>query len=123
MIIPKSEGNTLPSINFDESIGAITIEGRSTEKCPEKFYYDFIEYLEEYLKKPRNLYVTMSIEYFNTRTAKPLLDFLITCQSVIDAGYKLRVDWIIEEGDESMLEAAEDYSSILKFPFNIIEKR
>jgi len=121
MIIEKNKENTLPYINFNEKSGTIFIEGRSIENSPERFYESFINYLKEFLlKHPMNLEITIDIDYFNTRSAGPLLHFFKLCQTIIDKGFKLKVNWLIDSDDDNMLDAAEDYSSILKLPFNII---
>jgi len=123
MVIDANDDNTLPLIDFNESQGTILIRGKSTFVCPEMFYESFTEYLKRYLSKhAKDLEVTVDLAYFNTRSARPLLLFFKTCQSVVEKGFKLKINWIVEVNDLSMEDAALDFSSILKIPFNIIEK-
>jgi len=123
MVIDANDDNTLPSIDFDEKAGTILITGKSTFVCPEIFYESFTEYLKHYLTKhAKDLEVTIDLDYFNTRSARPLLNFFKACQTVVNKGFKLKINWIIEENDLSMEDAGLDFSNILKIPFSIIEK-
>lgn len=124
MILPGNESHTLPIINYDEMKGTVHIKGRSTSPDAQQYFNEFLPYLRECTqKRPTDFHVTMELEYFSTRTAKILMDFFkIIITEIVGFGYNAEVDWIVEQGDEDMLETANDYQYLTQLKFNIIEK-
>ena len=124
MILPGNEAKTLPSIAYEEMKGTIHIKGRSISPEVEAYYGDFLPYLEDNLKKnPMNLKIDIEFEYFNTKTAKLMMQFFgIVKKNVVEKDLDANITWIIEEGDDDLLEAAEDYEELTKLKFNYITK-
>ncbi len=63
------------------------------------------------------------MEYFNTSSSKCILDVFKKLENVFKKNNEegVTINWYYEEDDEDMLEAGEDYQSILKIPFKMIE--
>ena len=120
MIIEANVDNTLPSVNFDEVAGKLEIKGRSIFGSPEEFYTELNDYIDVYANYPSDLDVTMDLEYFNTPTARCLVNFFKSCKKVIEKGAKLKINWIVDEDDTDMQEAGEDFSEIIKHPFDVV---
>ncbi len=111
-----------PEINFDCDTGAIEIKGRSIPENSIEFYKPLVDWLDEYANSPQTLTeVNIQLEYFNTSSSKCILDVFKKLETVHKSGSKVVINWSYEEDDEDMLEAGEDYQSILKIPFNMIE--
>jgi len=107
-----------PEINFKE--GLIEISGRSIPENSIEFYKPMIEWLKEYVNEPIKTEVNIKLEYFNTSSSKCLLDVFKKLED-INKKTEVIINWCYEEDDEDMLEAGEDYESIIKIPFNMVE--
>ena len=109
-----------PTISFDEINNYLLIEGRSTLENPAKFYKPLISKLEKLEKSSsREMKIDFKLEYFNTTSSIAILDVLKRLQS-LNKDKEVVINWFYDEGDEDILEMGEDYSSILKFPFNLV---
>ncbi|NLN30763.1 MAG: DUF1987 domain-containing protein, partial [Bacteroidales bacterium] len=65
--------------------------------------------------------VDIRLEYFNTSSSKCILDVFKKLEAIHKAKNEVIVNWYYEEDDEDMLEAGEDYESIIRVPFKMIE--
>lgn len=111
-----------PDLNFDANTGVLTIKGRSIPENSVEFYKPVIEWLDEYIKQPQaKTVVNIQLEYFNTSSSKCILDILKKFEVISKNGNDIIINWHYESDDEDMLEAGEDYQSIIKAPFNIVE--
>ena len=64
----------------------------------------------------------MQLEYFNTSSSKCILDVFKKLENLHNKSVaEVVINWYYEEDDEDMLEAGEDYQSILKLPFKMVE--
>ncbi|MGI6479667.1 MAG: DUF1987 domain-containing protein [Salinivirgaceae bacterium] len=118
----KIEGSPkTPTVNFEAS-GKIEIKGRSIPENSIEFYKPLIDWLDQYLTSPAKLTnVNVQLEYFNTSSSKCILDVLKKLEAIYKAGNEVVINWHYEEDDEDMLEAGEDYQSIIKVPFKMCE--
>ncbi|HPM12905.1 MAG TPA: DUF1987 domain-containing protein [Bacteroidales bacterium] len=111
-----------PEINFNAESGVIEIKGRSIPENSIEFYKPMIDWLEEYATAPKTkTTVNIQLEYFNTSSSKCILDVFKKLEIISKNGNEVQVNWYYEEDDEDMLEAGEDYQSIIRIPFKMIE--
>ncbi len=111
-----------PTVNFNVDTGIIEIKGRSIPENSIEFYRPLVEWLEEYSKGPQKLTtVNIQLEYFNTSSSKCILDVFKKLEAIKKAKNDVIINWYYEEDDEDMLEAGEDYESIIRIPFKMIE--
>ncbi len=111
-----------PSVNFDSESGVLQLRGRSIPENSIEFYKPLVEWLDEYAGKPQSkTAVNIQLEYFNTSSSKCLLDLFKKLEVMHKNGSDILVKWYYEEDDEDMLEAGEDYQSIVNVPFKMIE--
>jgi len=111
-----------PTVNFDSASGVLHLRGRSIPENSIEFYKPLVEWLDEYAGKPQSkTAVNIQLEYFNTSSSKCLLDLFKKLESMHKNGNDILVKWYYEEDDEDMLEAGEDYQSIISVPFEMIE--
>ncbi len=111
-----------PSVSFDATKGAIEIKGRSIPENSIEFYKPLVEWLEKYKISPAGqTQVNVQLEYFNTSSSKCILDLFKKLEDIHKAKNEVIINWYYEEDDEDMLEAGEDYESIIKVPFKMIE--
>lgn len=111
-----------PMINFDANKGVIEVKGRSIPENSIEFYKPLVDWLEAYQSAPKELtQVNIQLEYFNTSSSKCILDVFKKLETIFKSGNEVVINWYYEEDDEDMLEAGEDYQSIIKIPFKMIE--
>ena len=119
-IPPDPHGRT-PLIDFKLS-GEMVIEGRSNLENVIEHYQPAIEWINDRLTNgcPKELKLTIKLEYFNTRSSKMLLTLLKSLETIHLRGKsKINVTWLYSKDDADMLEAGNDYQSVVKLPFNI----
>lgn len=111
-----------PTVILNPIAGVIEIKGRSIPENSIEFYRPVVEWLDEYIKNPQpNTVVNMQLEYFNTSSSKCILDVFKKLEVLKKNQKDVIINWYYEEDDEDMLEAGEDYESIIKVPFKMIQ--
>ena len=111
-----------PTVKFDASGGIFEIKGRSIPENSIEFYKPLVDWLDEYAKNPQpKTEVKIQLEYFNTSSSKCILDVFKKLEAIHKGKSEVTVNWYYEEDDEDMLEAGEDYESIIRVPFKMIE--
>jgi hypothetical protein len=111
-----------PSVKFDASEGIFEIKGRSIPENSVEFYKPLNEWLDNYMQVPLDkTVVNIRLEYFNTSSSKCILDVFKRLEAIHKTKHDVEINWFYEEDDEDMLEAGEDYDSIIKVPFKMIE--
>ncbi len=111
-----------PAVNFDPDKGVVELKGRSIPENAIDFYRPLIDWLDKYATTAKtNTEVNIQLEYFNTSSSKCILDVFKKLETVYRVTNSVIINWYYEEDDEDMLEAGEDYQSILKIPFKMIE--
>ncbi len=111
-----------PSIRFDAELGIVEMKGRSIPENSTEFFKPLVDWLDEYASCPaKKTLVNIHLEYFNTSSSKCILDIFKKLEVIHKAKNDVVVYWYYEEDDEDMLEAGEDYESIIRIPFELIE--
>jgi hypothetical protein len=111
-----------PTVRFDSQQGIFEIRGRSIPENSVEFYKPIIDWLEDYKGAPlQKTVVDVKLEYFNTSSSKCILDVFKKLEAIHKEKNAVEVNWYYEEDDEDMLEAGEDYESIIRVPFKMIE--
>ncbi len=110
-----------PSVLLDPS-GRIRIGGRSIPEDASKFYDNILNWVLDYCHTPSDsTVVDIELEYFNSGSAKFVMQILRELSELLAEGRDLKVNWYYEEGDDDILERGEYYSSILDLEINFIE--
>ena len=110
-----------PQVLLDPE-GKIRIGGRSIPEDASKFYDFILNWVMEYLENPKDkTTVDIELEYFNSGSAKYVMQILRELSELHTKNKDLQVNWYYEEGDDDILERGEYYSSILELDINFIE--
>ena len=122
-ILEIKSTNKTPFIKFDPNSGVLEMKGRSIPENAVEFYKPLVDWLDKYAQNPQDkTVVNVQLEYFNTSSSKCILDVFKKLEDINkQEGKEVVINWYYEEDDEDMLEAGEDYQSILKIPFKMIE--
>jgi hypothetical protein len=117
-----------PTKNTPEIIlnpdGIIKISGRSLHENAVEFFLPVEEWVSEYILSPANVTsVDLSLEYFNSASAKIFISLLQKLTYISLKHKKFVINWYYEDGDEDILERGEYFASILDVPVNFIRIR
>ena len=112
-----------PSVSFEAATGKLVIKGRSIPENSIEFYKPLVDWIDKYTSEAKGVVeVNMQLEYFNTSSSKCILDVFKKLENLHNKSVaEVVINWYYEEDDEDMLEAGEDYQSILKLPFKMVE--
>ena len=111
-----------PTVTLNPNTGVLEIKGRSIPEYSIEFYRPVIEWIDAYANAPApKTEVNVRLEYFNTASSKCILDVFKKVESMKkSSNANIQINWFYEEDDEDMLEAGEDYESIIKVPFKMM---
>lgn len=112
-----------PSVRFLPEEGLLEISGCSIHENADKFYRPLLEKVESYAQRPaRNTLVRIALTYFNSSSAKYVLDLLKLLDDAHASGAgKVTMEWCYDGGDLDMQEAGQDYKGLLDMPVKLIE--
>ncbi|MDR1667768.1 MAG: DUF1987 domain-containing protein [Bacteroidales bacterium] len=111
-----------PTVRFDASKGLVEIKGRSIPENSIEFYRPLVEWLEKYATEAKSqTQVNIQLEYFNTSSSKCILDVFKKLEAIHKANSGVTINWFYDQDDEDMLEAGQDYESIIRVPFKMME--
>ena len=111
-----------PTVKFDSKAGIFEIKGRSIPENSIEFYKPLVNWLDSYKGEPlQKTIVDIRLEYFNTSSSKCILEIFKKFEAIHKDKNEVEVNWYYEEDDEDMLEAGEDYESIIRVPFKMME--
>jgi len=106
-----------------ETIGKITLVGKSYPENTFEFYTPMIEWIKSYFEEdvPAVTTVNMEIIYFNSSSSKLFFDFFDLLED--NNNHKIIINWIYDEENESALEAGEDFvEDFEELNFNLVSK-
>lgn len=124
-----------PKVIFDIQNNDFELKGCSRPEDVRDFYVPIIEWLQELkatasdelkskFTKEQPIVFKFIFDYFNSSSAKFILDILVLINEIHESGLSLRIDWFHDENDEDMKEVGEELSEVVDLPFEyvIIEK-
>ena len=128
--IPKSERG--PEVVFEPENGFFKMKYDSRPENVRKFYYPVIETLNSGLselidsgkadKHKENPFIfSFKLGYFNSSSAKFILDIMNIAREEYEKGLNIVVEWYYQEDDEDMKEAGEDFADFCEMEFKFFE--
>ena len=105
-----------PEIDFDFSQNIFKITGESYPENVNEFYDNILEKLKNHLAQRSDATITFDFEliYFNSSTAKVLMELFDLMEETAESGNKVVVNWIYEEDDDHMEELGEEFGEDLE---------
>src|SRR5690349_427400 len=98
-----------PFISFNCQTGAFEIKGMSCAEYAYDFYKPIFDWIDEYSKKPSaKTTVNIQLKYFNTSSAKCILQLLERLSSLLKEQRQVEVNWYYEKDDEQMMTDGEN---------------
>lgn len=118
-----------PRIVLDPEEKKFEFSGESRPENVRNFYLPVLEWLEKYARKQSDLDepertpaldCLFDFEYFNSTSAKYILDIFKSLNTLHSLGINLDIKWFYEEDDEDMLEVGEEMSRMSKLKFEYV---
>lgn len=115
-----------PEVILDPDNGVLEISGESRPEDGSKTFEPIIKWFDEFNKElieihspddKKSFSLKFDLEYFNTVSAKFILDICKKIGRIRSDGFNFSINWYYQDGDEDMLATGEELSKIAKFPF------
>jgi hypothetical protein len=118
-----------PKVMLDPENNVFEISGESRPSDVAAFYNEILSWFDDYslyLVKAQKSDVppvfNLDFEYFNSSSAKYILDFCKLIAAVRAKGRDITVKWHHESDDMDMLETGREMSRIARLPFEFVQK-
>ena len=103
-----------PKIILDKKNGIFEISGRSLLEDSAGFYRPVLDWIVAYAAEPNPATeFVFKLEYLNSASSKQILNML----SVLEVIKGMKIIWYFHEDEEDMEEIGEDFSALVKIPF------
>ncbi|PLX25047.1 MAG: nuclear pore complex subunit [Salinivirgaceae bacterium] len=127
------ETKATPSVILDVDNRKFEIAGCSRPENVREFYMPVINWFESVLEKTDEVKAKLSgdgtvnfdfkLSYFNSASAKFILDILLYINQLHSSGIDIKINWYYEEGDEDMRDVGEELAEMVDFEFKYIMMR
>lgn len=120
--LEKQKTGSTPYILIDEENRYMKFEGESFHENVIEFYGEVGAWLGDFLRTDFGVFTfDCELKYFNSSTAKLLLNLLMEMDTHSINGNKVVVNWITTEDNEIITECGEDYQEeIENLEFNLV---
>ena len=128
LIIEKTDFT--PHVILDTTPPKFEISGESRPENTGKFYEPIIKWLEQYelvlfwqknnFDKQNPTIFEFKLEYFNSTSAKYIMDILHLLEKFFKAENNITIKWYYDEMDTDMKESGEEFAKLVSIPFEFI---
>ena len=106
---------------MDVPTGVIELEGNSYPENAFEFYQQIFDWIDAYFSTGASrLNAIFRLNYFNTSSAKCMLNFMTLLQKYHAAEKQISIEWHYEAEDDDMLEIGKAFSVDFTMPFRIL---
>ncbi|MCE9540325.1 MAG: DUF1987 domain-containing protein [Bacteroidetes bacterium] len=129
LIIEGTEDS--PSINFDVNSCQFVISGKSRPENTGKFFSPLINWINEFYETVSSqkgqiadnstIVFVFKLDYFNSISAKYILDIIFALQGLVSKGHKINIEWHAAKLDIDMLETGKEFSNMVNLKFDFIQ--
>jgi len=118
------ETDNTPKVVFEPEKNIFEFSGSSHPENPAKFFNPILTWVEEYAKKPnKETNISFKLDYFNSSTAKYLLNIIWAFEKIIKANpdNKVNILWYYKEEDLDAYASGERYGQLTTVPVQLIK--
>jgi len=122
MFIPAMERS--PEVDFRFLENRLSLRGEAYPEDPAAFFGPLLKRLSSHCEAIRGqeLQVEFRLDYFNTSSAKALMNMIQILENAVRAGTRVTLRWCFQKDDEVMREFGEDFSMELEHVnFQLVE--
>lgn len=124
------ETTATPMVVFDPQNNEFELKGCSRPEDVREFYTPIIKWLEQFISQLSPEYINQhkespvifkfKFDYFNSSSAKFILDILVLSNQLHENNLNICIDWYFDENDDDMREVGEELSEVVDFPFRYV---
>lgn len=93
-----------PKIDFNAITGDLWLVGESFPDLAHEFFKPILQWFQSYVASTRGpIRLKFKFSYFNTSTAKYIINFLSLAEGAHAAGRSIEVEWHYPEADENIM--------------------
>jgi hypothetical protein len=118
-IIIEQESKNCPGIVFYPAQSKLEIKGRAIPENPETIFSHLDSWITAHFERSDSLNVHIKLEYINSGSSKYMRDILKRLTILGRSGKLVKMVWIYEEEDETILELGEHYRDNADIPLEI----
>ena len=117
-----------PSIILDPEENKFELKGESRPENVRSFYLPILDWLEKFASEISGsgnnapLEFSFNFEYFNSTSAKYILDIFKILNTINSSGKAVKVSWHYEEDDEDMYEVGMEMSRMSGIDFEYVKE-
>ena len=112
-----------PRVVLDPEADIFEFSGESRPENVRNFYIPILQWLEQFgAEVSGGCTFSFNFEYFNSTSAKYVLDIFKVLQSIREEGHEIQVKWHYEEDDEDMYEVGMEMSRMSGLPFDYVKE-
>lgn len=129
LIIEATEDS--PSIMFDALTNRFVIKGESRPENAGKFYSPIINWIVQFeeiaLQRKNesngisNMSFVFNLDYFNSTSAKYILDILLIIKKFGGQGHQIKIEWHYDKRSEDILDSGKEFSDMVDLKFDFVE--
>lgn len=121
MITTNNRNTDNLEILFNTEKHLLELSNRSVLSDPHLIFNPLKQILDVYFMSNDTLICKIKLEYFNSSSARTLLNLLQVLAAQYKKGLNVSVIWYHEEDDDDSREFAEDLQDLIDMPVEIIE--
>lgn len=112
-----------PAVTFTSTEAVLVIAGESYPEDVTRFYTNLKSTLQAHFEEGHNsLRAELKLTYFNSSSARALMELLDMLDAQSEAGSDITVDWHVDPDDDITREFAEDIASdVSKLTVNLLD--
>jgi len=119
-VLNVEESEHCPKITLDKENNLFAIEGRSYPDDAPQFYKQVHDWFKEYFQEPNSsTELLMRLEYYNSSTAKELLELFSNLDEISSSGKDIKIVWFYNDDDAIMEERGEELQSMVDMNFEL----
>lgn len=121
----RSATERTPEIILDFSTGAFSIRGESYPEDVAAFYGPVMSSLKAFLDfgPQRPLKFDIELIYFNSSSAKVLMNLFMLLENAAEGGSRITVNWYYLSDDDTMREFGEEFSEdVRRLEFRVLQR-
>lgn len=115
--------NDTPGVELNKEQGVFKFEGKSLPEDVIKFWGPIQAWFNDYCADPNpKTEIVFNLDYFNSSSARIIVKILIALESINMIKSNVHISWYYSENDEVMHDRGMELKSVLKLPFDMVEK-
>jgi hypothetical protein len=112
-----------PTVEFNGQQGTLLLAGASYPENAYTFYKPVLDWTKEFTQEIRQpVILKIDLKYLNTSSTKCLMNLLRLLAESEDGGKWVSVHWFYDQGNDTILEVAQEFQTGIKLDFSIVPK-